>query len=67
MNFQNVAGWDRMIRILLGLGLLYLGWGGIVTGGVGTALIILGFVLLFTGLVGYCSLYSLFRIRTKKT
>jgi hypothetical protein len=66
MNFQNVASWDRIIRILLGIVLLYLGWGGIVSGGAGTALKILGFVPLLTGLVGWCPLYSLLRVRTNR-
>jgi hypothetical protein len=66
MNLRNVASWDRIVRILLGILLLYLGWGGIVSGGAGTALKILGFVPLITGLVGYCPLYSLLRIRTNQ-
>ncbi|MFO7624065.1 MAG: DUF2892 domain-containing protein [Anaerolineales bacterium] len=66
MNFVNTASWDRIVRILLGIVLLYLGWGGVVGGGAGTALKILGFVPLFTGLVGWCPLYFLFRIRTNQ-
>jgi len=66
MSYVNSAGWDRIVRILLGIVLLYLGWGGIVGGVAGTVLIILGFVLLITGLVGFCPLYALFRIRTNK-
>jgi hypothetical protein len=66
MNFVNTASWDRIVRILLGIVLLYLGWGGVVSGGAGTALKILGFVPLITGLVGWCPLYSLLRIRTKQ-
>jgi hypothetical protein len=31
----NEAGWDRIVRLILGVALLGLGWGGIVTGGWG--------------------------------
>lgn len=63
----NEAGWDRVLRVVLGLVLLILGWGGIVGGGWGTAFKILGFVPLLTGLVGWCPLYALLKVRTNKT
>jgi hypothetical protein len=66
MNFVNTANWDRIVRILLGIVLLYLGWGGMIGGGAGTALKILGFVPLLTGLVGWCPLYAMFRLRTNR-
>jgi hypothetical protein len=66
MSFANQAGWDRIIRILLAILLLYLGLGGVVTGGLGIVLMILGAIFLITGLVGWCPLYSLLRIRTKR-
>lgn len=62
----NEAGWDRVVRIVLGLVLLVLGWGGFVSGGCGVAFKILGFVPLLTGLLGWCPLYALFKIRTNK-
>ncbi|MDT8899219.1 MAG: YgaP family membrane protein [Thermanaerothrix sp.] len=62
----NEAGWDRVVRIVLGLVLLVLGWGGFVSGGWGVAFKILGFVPLLTGLLGWCPLYALFKIRTNK-
>ena len=34
----NVANWDRIARVVLGIILLVLGWGGIVTGGWGVFL-----------------------------
>lgn len=61
----NEAGWDRIIRIVLGLVMLALGWGGFVGGWLGVVLQWLGFVPLITGLVGWCPLYTLFRIQTK--
>ncbi len=61
----NEAGWDRIVRIVLGLAMLVLGWGGFVGGMWGTVLQWLGFVPLLTGLIGWCPLYSLFHIKTK--
>ena len=64
MSFINEAGWDRIIRIVLGIALLYLGWGGVVAGGLGLFLKVIGFVPLLTGIVGWCPLYALFKFRT---
>ncbi len=62
----NEATWDRIVRVVLGVALLALGWGGIVTGGWGLALKIIGFIPLATGLVGWCPLYALFRFGTHR-
>lgn len=62
----NEAGWDRVLRVVIGIVLLVLGWGGIVSGGWGTVFKILGFVPLVTGLVGWCPLYALLKVRTNK-
>ena len=67
MSFINEASWDRIVRVVLGIVLLYLGWGGVVSGTLGEILKYLGFVPLLTGLIGFCPLYALFRIRTNKT
>ncbi len=59
MFAQNVGGIDKVLRILLGLGLLAagyltpLGWWGLV-----------GLVPLVTGLVGTCPLYTILGLRT---
>jgi hypothetical protein len=60
----NEANWDRIIRVALGILLLYLGWAGVVGGGWGLFLKIFGFLPLLTGLVGFCPLYALLKIRT---
>lgn len=66
MKFVNEAGWDRILRVIAGLALLYLGFGGVVGGGLGAALKIIGFIPLLTGLFGWCPLYSLFKFRTNR-
>ena len=63
MKFINEAGWDRILRVVLGAVLLYVGF-GVIDGGLGIFLGILGFVPLVTGLVGWCPAYALFRFRT---
>lgn len=66
MKYANEAGWDRIARVLLGVALLILGWGEIVTGATGTVFKFLGFVPLATGLLGWCPLYAIFRFRTNR-
>ena len=63
----NVANWDRIIRVVLGLVLLYLGW-AVVQPQFGLWSIIallVGLILLVTGAAGVCPLYSLLKINTK--
>jgi hypothetical protein len=62
----NEAGWDRGVRVVAGLVLLYLGFSGTVAGTLGTVFSVLGFLPLLTGIVGYCPAYSLFGISTCK-
>jgi hypothetical protein len=64
---SNESAVDRIIRIVLGVILLGLGWGGVVTGTWGWVLKIVGFVPLITGIVGWCGIYALFGVRTKKS
>ncbi|MCS6908844.1 MAG: DUF2892 domain-containing protein [Anaerolineales bacterium] len=66
MSFVNEATWDRVLRVVLGMVLLYLGWSGTVSGGLGTVLKFLGFVPILTGLIGWCPVYSVLKIRTNQ-
>ena len=61
----NEGNWDRALRIMLGAVLLYLWLGGVVTGTAGIALSMVAVLPLFTGLVGWCPLYSLLGISTR--
>ncbi len=62
----NESSTDRIIRVILGIVLLVLGWAGIVTGGFGVFLKWFGFIPLLTGIVGFCPLYALLNMRTNK-
>lgn len=66
MKYVNQAGWDRILRVILGVVLLLLAFSNVVSGGLGTLFIIVGIVALLTGLSGICPLYMLLKFRTKK-
>lgn len=66
MEFINEASWDRIARVVVGVALLVPGL-GIVDGGLGVFLTVVAIVPLLTGLVGWCPLYTLLRIRTNRT
>jgi hypothetical protein len=65
MEYTNEAGWDRALRILLGIGMIYLGWFVLEDGLLGATLKIFGFIPLLTGLLGWCPFYSLLGTATK--
>lgn len=64
---MNEGTTDRVIRVIAGIALLALGWGGVVEGTLGTVFKVLGFVPLATGLVGWCPLYAALGISTRGT
>jgi uncharacterized membrane protein HdeD (DUF308 family) len=66
MGFINEAGWDRVVRVVLGLVLLGLYFFGVVAGTAGIVVLVVGALALLTGLVGFCPMYRLLNIRTNK-
>jgi len=60
-NEHNV---DRILRLVLGIVMLVLGWGGFVTGVPGVILQWLGLVPVLTAVVGWCPLYAIFGFST---
>jgi hypothetical protein len=66
MPSVNEGVTDRIIRVVIGVVLLALGWGEVVDGTLGTVLKVLGFVPLLTGLVGWCPLYAITHISTRR-
>lgn len=66
MSLTNESMADRIIRVVVGLVLLYLGWTGVVGGTLGEVFKYLGFVPVLTGAIGFCPLYSIFKFKTNK-
>ena len=62
----NESAWDRIVRVVLGLALLYLWVGGVLSGAVAIVVGIVGIILLITGLVGFCPLYRVLGFSTKE-
>lgn len=58
---KNVGQTDRLFRILIGVGIL-----AFFIIGTWSAWAYLGVLLLVTGVIGYCPLYSFFRISTNR-
>ncbi len=63
-KFINETGWDRIVRVLVGLALLAVGFGGLVAAPWGIVMGVVGLIPLITGLVGFCPLYRLFNFHT---
>ena len=66
MQIVNQAPWDRLLRIVIGVATIYVGWIGSPDGLVGAALRVFGPVPLLTGLLGWDPLYALLGIATRK-
>ena len=63
---QNEHILDRIVRVLIALGLFYIGITWDMSSGLRITLSIIGGILIVTAITGYCALYSLFGINTKK-
>ncbi len=61
---MNEGKWDRIIRVILGLILLYVGY-AMLSAPWNYVAYVVGLILVVTGLIGFCLLYSLFKINTK--
>jgi hypothetical protein len=63
LNESNV---DRIIRAVAGVVLLYLGFGGALSGMLAIVSDVIGLVLLVTGAIGFCPLYAVLKFSTLK-
>jgi hypothetical protein len=63
----NMGGWDRGVRILVGLVLGWLYLGGLLRGALGIVLLVIAVLMLVTGLTGICPGYLPFKFSTRKT
>ena len=61
---SNVGKIDRIIRLMLAVGLLYLGLGVFPSSALGMSLDIVAAIAFLTGLIGFCGLYQLLGINT---
>jgi len=64
-DIVNVAPWDRILRIALGLAMLAVGWVGLLPGLWSAALTLFGWFPLVTGLAGWCPFYVLLGWRSR--
>ncbi len=62
----NKSPLDRTIRIVVGLGLAGLAIAGVVTAPIVFAVWLVAAVLIVTGIVGFCPLYALLRVSTRR-
>ena len=63
LNESNI---DRIVRVVVGITLLYLGLGGMLSGVLAIVADIVGVVLLLTGAIGFCPIYFALKLSTKK-
>jgi hypothetical protein len=63
LNESNV---DRIIRAVAGVVLLFLGFGGALSGGLAVVADVIGAILLLTGAVGFCPIYAVLKLSTLK-
>lgn len=61
---KNVGTIDRAIRTLIAIIFLSLFQTGLAEGALGATLAIIGIILLFTSVISYCPIYSIFKINT---
>jgi uncharacterized membrane protein HdeD (DUF308 family) len=63
---SNESSSDRVIRIILGIILIILGWIALGNNTLGVILDIIGIILIITGITGFCLIYTLFGMSTRK-
>jgi hypothetical protein len=65
-SMTNESPLDRIIRIVFGIGLVGLALAGSVTAPILYIVWAVAVIALVTGIVGFCPLYALFRISSKR-
>ncbi|MCW8982328.1 MULTISPECIES: DUF2892 domain-containing protein [Altibacter] len=63
---KNMGGTDRMLRIVIALGILALYYFRIIEGTLGIVLLVLASIFVITSFVSFCPLYAPFGISTCK-
>ena len=67
MKLCNVGGWDRGIRVILGIVLILLGFLGVLSGTLAVIGYVIAGILVVTGITTFCPAYKLFGIKTCKS
>ncbi len=60
---KNMASWDRIVRVILGIIFIVL---AVQKGGAWWVLGILGIIFILTSIVGFCPVYKLVGLKTLK-
>jgi hypothetical protein len=63
---KNVGLTDKWVRIIIAVVILVLYGTDLIVGTLAMILLIIGIILLFTSLIGFCPIYTLFGINTNK-
>ena len=63
----NMSAIDRIVRVILALAMIGVNFLGVVPGWLGMILMVLGLVFLTTAIVGYCPLYWIFGLSTRRS
>ena len=63
----NESSLDRIIRLVFAIVSFVLYFTGVVGGTLGIVTLAIGVVLLLTALIGFCPLYALLKVSTKKS
>jgi len=64
---RNEGSTDRIIRVILGIVLIIIGWLVLGNSTLGVILDIIGVILLITAITGFCAIYRLLGVSTIKT
>jgi uncharacterized membrane protein HdeD (DUF308 family) len=62
----NEGTTDRIVRLILGVVLIIIGWSVLGNSALGIILDIIGVILLITGITGFCAIYKVFGMSTLK-
>ena len=62
----NEGPTDRMVRLILGVVLIIIGWSVLGNSTLGIILDIIGLILVITGITGFCLVYKVFGMSTLK-
>ena len=64
---KNLGTLDKIARVILAAVIAVLFFAKVISGTLGIILLVLAIVFLFTSLINFCPLYSIFGLSTRKT